>query len=84
MTFFRGFTWTGHFIEMKICLERGPQGDEGPGCAARARGALRTPFFPRTPFKGKCVRGIICSLYQAILYKVGRKASSELYMGDFF
>ena len=37
MTFFRGFTWTGHFIEMKICLERGPQGDEGPGCAARAR-----------------------------------------------
>ena len=33
--FFRGFTWTGHFI--KISLERGPQGEWGPGRAARAR-----------------------------------------------
>ena len=29
--FFRGFTWTGHFIEKKISLERGPQGEWGPG-----------------------------------------------------
>ena len=72
--FFRGFTWTGHFIEKKISLERGPQGEWGPGRAARARqkglkieailararGAPRTPFTPRTPFKGKCVRGILC------------------------
>ena len=69
--FFRGFTWTGHFIEKKISLERGPQGEWGPGRAARARapkrsqnwshfGATRTPFTPRTPFKGKCVRGILC------------------------
>ena len=32
--FFRGFTWTGHFIEKKISLERGPQGEWGPGRAA--------------------------------------------------
>ena len=31
MCFFRGFTWTGHFIEKKISLERGPQGEWGPG-----------------------------------------------------
>ena len=29
--FFRSFTWTGHFIEKKISLERGPQGEWGPG-----------------------------------------------------
>ena len=29
--------WTGHFIEKKISLERGPQGEWGPGRAARAR-----------------------------------------------
>ena len=29
--FFQGFTWTGHFIEKKISLERGPQGEWGPG-----------------------------------------------------
>ena len=48
---------------------KGPQGEWGPGRAARARqkspnletllararGAPRTPFTPRTSFKGKCV-----------------------------
>ena len=53
----------------KISLERGPRGEWGPGSArarkklqfgaldARARGP-RTPFTPRTPFKGNCV---LCS-----------------------
>ena len=69
MCFFRGFTWTGHFIEKKISLEKflrvnGVLGAKvsklEPFWRARARGATRTPFTPRTPFKGKCVRGILC------------------------
>ena len=71
--FFRGFTWTGHFIEKKISLEKflrvngvlgapraRQKGLKIGAIRARARGATRTPFTPRTPFKGKCVRGILC------------------------
>ena len=59
--------WTGHFIEKKISLEKFLRGEWGSwarrararqkGCqigailARAARGATRTPFTPRTPFK---------------------------------
>ena len=50
-------------LKNKISLERGPQSEWGPGRAARAKRASiwrhfwrpRTPFTPRTSFKGKCV-----------------------------
>ena len=49
----------------KISLERGPQGERGPRARARSQkmkaihARARTPFTPRTPFKGNCVHCII-------------------------
>ena len=48
--------WWGSWVRRARARARAPKGSQNWslfGACARARGALRTPFFPRTPFKGK-------------------------------